>query len=55
VCTGAKPLVTAPIVPHVAFCAKAVRVCARLTAFETKAPAVVVMDNCDSRGQTPIL
>jgi hypothetical protein len=55
VCTGAKPLVTAPTVPHVAFCAKAVRVCARLTAFETKAPAVVVMDNCDRRGTSLIV
>jgi hypothetical protein len=36
---------TAPIVPHVAFCAKAVRVCAWLAAFHAKALAVAVMDN----------
>jgi hypothetical protein len=41
---------TAPI--HVAFCAKAVRVCSRLVAFYTKAPAVAVMDNCDRPDET---
>jgi hypothetical protein len=40
---------TAPIVPHVAFCAKAVRVRARLMAFDAEAPAVAVMDNRDAR------
>jgi hypothetical protein len=46
---------TATIVPHVAFCAKAVRVCARLAAFDTKAPAAAVMDNCDRRGTSLIV
>jgi hypothetical protein len=36
------------MVLHVAFCAKAVRVCARLAALCTNAPAVAVMDNCDA-------
>jgi hypothetical protein len=46
---------TAPIVSHVAFCAKAVRVCAWLAAFYTKAPAVAVMDNCDRQGTSLIV
>jgi hypothetical protein len=40
---------------HVAFCAKAVRVCARLAAYYTKAPAVAVMDNCDRQGTSLIV
>jgi hypothetical protein len=46
---------TAPTVIHVAFCAKAVRVCAWLAAFYTKAPAVAVMDNCDTQGETSLI
>jgi hypothetical protein len=35
--------------PRVAFCTKAVRICARRAAFYTKAPAIDVVGNCDGR------
>jgi hypothetical protein len=46
---------TAPIVPHVAFCAKVVRVRAELAAFYTNAPAVVVVGNCDRRNEMSLM
>jgi hypothetical protein len=45
--------VTALTVPMVAFWAKATRVRARLAAFDTKAPAVDVMGNCDRHRRPP--
>jgi quinolinate synthase len=43
------------MVPPVAFCAKAARVCARLAALCTQAPAVDVVDKCDRRNETPLI